>query len=165
MGSSLAGVELNRQQELYLCDRDITNPGIRIYDTLTDTLITRIGVGVPPFDLAFLQTPHVGVDGDPVGPVMDTFVLHQNSPNPFHCSTLITFSVPIQAQPDPVRLDVYDALGRLVLTLLDERRSTGNHSVMWDGKDRFGRPAATGVYFYLLRSRSLVSANRMILLR
>ena len=43
-----------------------------------------------------------------------------------------------------VRLTVYDVLGHLVTTLLDEDRGPGRHGVVWDGRDHLQRPVASG---------------------
>jgi hypothetical protein len=140
-GSYLAGIEINRQQELYLCDRDVADPSVRIFDTLLDTLITKIGVGVPPFDITFLQVPHAGVDGRPGTEPEEARPLTWNSPNPFRTSTRIAFAVSMPG---------------------------GSHTVTWDGRDSLGRPVAGGVYFYRLRSADtsgVPSTGRMILLR
>jgi hypothetical protein len=164
-GSSLAGIEINRQGELYLCDRDVTDPGIRIYDILTDTLKATVGVGVPPFDVAFIQTPQVGVDDDPDGLLAGCYILHQNHPNPFAGSTTIEYAIAPGAPNGPLRIEVFDPLGRLVRTLIDKSRGAGTHSVTWDGTDRFGNPVASGVYFCRLRTPSADNARPMLLLR
>ncbi len=165
-GSYLAGIEINRQQELYLCDRDVADPSVRIFDTLLDTLITKIGVGVPPFDITFLQVPHAGVDGQPEQDPRELCSLTRNSPNPFRTSTRIAFAV--EGPSRRVRLEVYDALGRHIKTLLDQSMPGGSHTITWDGRDSLGRPVAGGVYFYRLRSADtsgVPSTGRMILLR
>jgi hypothetical protein len=74
------------------------------------------------------------------------FALYQNYPNPFNPTTEIRFSVPPSAGRDGqgaswVRLVVYDLLGRQVATLVDETRSAGVHSVLFDARGQ-----ASGVY-------------------
>ena len=51
----------------------------------------------------------------------------------------------------PVRLDIYDLLGREVRSLIDETMQAGNHEDFWDGKNNFNEPVETGIYFYQLR--------------
>jgi len=152
-GASLGGIELNNQQELYLCDRDVIDPSVSIFDTRADTLLARIGVGVPPFDIAFLQVPQAGVDAEPGQPGTapgEILPLTRIIPNPFRSSTRIAFS--LDGPSRTVRLDVYDASGRRVTTLLDRAMPAGSHAINWDGTDSLGRPVADGVYFYHLRS-------------
>jgi hypothetical protein len=68
------------------------------------------------------------------------FTLFQNSPNPFAGSTSISFALP---QAGNVSIRVYDAMGRLVETVLDEERSAGTHSVTFNSAN-----IAPGMYMY-----------------
>lgn len=56
-----------------------------------------------------------------------------------------------------VRLSVYDATGRIVRTLADERMEAGEHRSDWDLRDNGGRISAPGVYFVSL----LVDGERL----
>ncbi|MFH1311590.1 MAG: FlgD immunoglobulin-like domain containing protein [Candidatus Eisenbacteria bacterium] len=147
MGASLATIELNRQRELYLCDRDLTQPGIRIFDTVGDSLITFRDVGIPPFDIAFIQAPMAGTEPIPQ-PDPDTRTLVARTyPNPFRQATNIVFTVPGEDSATRVRLSVYDPRGRLVSILVDCSMPAGTHVAHWDGRDGYGKPVAGGVYF------------------
>ena len=64
-------------------------------------------------------------------------------PNPFNPSTVIRYALP---EGSFVRLEVYDVLGRRVRELVRDRQSAGWHSVVWDGRDEFGRKVGSGVY-------------------
>ncbi len=88
--------------------------------------------------------------------------LSQNRPNPFNPHTEIRFSLP---QAGPVRLRVFDAAGRAVITLANGPLGPGEHRVSWDGRTGTGAPAASGVYFYRLETPGFVDAKRMVLLR
>ena len=90
-----------------------------------------------------------------------TFLLAQNFPNPFNPSTSIHFQIPANAG-DRVALIIYDLLGRQVRTLYDGNAQAGFYRMEWDGKDDLGRPAGTGVYFYILRSESGQITRKMI---
>jgi hypothetical protein len=144
-GSSLAGIEINRQMELYLCDRDLTHPGVRIYDIISDTQVAKVDVGLPPFDVTFLQTPFASVDGayeaGTGGPGLTS------CPNPFVSETTITLSVPIGSAPFRY-LVVYDGTGRKVRTLAAASADRGTFRATWDGTDDSGRQVAPGVYFF-----------------
>lgn len=58
--------------------------------------------------------------------------LHQNYPNPFHHSTSISYST---NQAGHVILEVYDACGRKINTLVDEHRNPGTYQVTFDASD------------------------------
>ena len=107
---------------------------------------------------------HAGVTG--VTNVTDllpaTFFLSQNFPNPFNPSTRIEYQLPSSQH---VLLVVYDVLGRQIRDLVDEVQPAGSYRTVWDGKDPSGRDAASGVYFYQLRTQSFVQTNKMVLLR
>jgi photosystem II stability/assembly factor-like uncharacterized protein len=66
-------------------------------------------------------------------------------PNPFRLGTSTSFSLD---RPGPVRLQVWDASGRLVRTLVETEMEAGPHAVPWNGLDSHGRPVAAGLYLY-----------------
>jgi hypothetical protein len=88
--------------------------------------------------------------------------LDQNYPNPFNPSTEICFDIP---KPSFVSLDIYDVLGRLVTTLIDEQLTAGSKRVRWDGRDDTGAEVASGVYFYRLKTGDHVEVKKMVLLK
>jgi hypothetical protein len=71
------------------------------------------------------------------------FHLGYAMPNPFNPRTTIPFSLPSHGD---VSLDVYDVLGRRVVTLLDGILSAGTHRVVWNGTDDAGRHVGSGTY-------------------
>ena len=76
------------------------------------------------------------------GILPDSPNLFQNYPNPFNPATIINYSIP---QKELVKLKVYDVLGRIVATLVDEEMSKGNHSVKF-----IASRLPSGVYIYRL---------------
>jgi hypothetical protein len=98
-----------------------------------------------------------------------TFRLEQNYPNPFNPATTIPFTV-IGSQfmvHSPVRttLKIYNVLGQLVRTLVDEEKQPGNYQVIWDGKNQKGNEVSSGIYFYQLRAGDCKETRKMSLLR
>ncbi len=85
------------------------------------------------------------------------FSLEQNYPNPFNPTTTIGYQL---SKGGFVSLKIYDVLGRLVKTLVNEKKSEGSYSVQF-----YGSNLASGVYFYKLYAGSFVSTKKMILLR
>lgn len=104
----------------------------------------------PPIELY----DSTGVEGD-AGP--RRFALKGNYPNPFNPSTTIVFEL---ATSSHVIIDVYSADGRKVVTILDETRSAGQHSV---GFAPLG--LSSGVYFYRLAVGNVIETNRMTLVK
>jgi len=66
------------------------------------------------------------------------------TPNPFGSGTTLTYVLPPGGEE--LSLSIYDASGRLVRTLNEGHRAGGLSLESWDGRDRAGRPVASGVY-------------------
>ena len=88
--------------------------------------------------------------------------LAQNYPNPFNPETVIEFALPEYGR---VKLEVFNTMGRKVITLLDKAADPGYHQVRWGGVNAQGASAASGIYFYRLQVGSQVITKKMILLR
>jgi len=88
--------------------------------------------------------------------------LQQNYPNPFNPQTWIRFTVETGTA---VQLDVISPEGRLVRSLLSGEIGPGSYEIPWDGRDRDGNPASSGVYFYRLRAGKEQSTRKMVLLK
>jgi hypothetical protein len=85
------------------------------------------------------------------------FALRQNYPNPFNPTTTIRFSTPERAA---TTLKVFDALGRVVATLVDGTLNAGEHERAFDAPNLAG-----GVYFYRLTVGERSAVKKMILLK
>ena len=97
-----------------------------------------------------------------------TFKLEQNYPNPFNPSTKINWQSPVSSRQV---LKVYDVLGNEIVTLVNEEKEAGYHSVEFDASSANGG-LPSGVYFYRLKvypanggAGSFVQTKKMILLR
>jgi hypothetical protein len=142
--------------------------------TATDTVFTDHSPGA---DTWFYRVTAVDVHGNE-GPVSNeaqaeittgvddvpaaSFALRGNRPNPFNPTTTISFELP---EAGPVTLEVYDAAGRLVITVLDEMRHTGANEVVWHGVDQSGRTVVSGVYLARLTFGDRKATHRMVLLK
>ena len=63
-----------------------------------------------------------------------------------------------------VSLKVYDALGREVATLVNEKQAPGKYSVQFDARSAVGE-LSSGIYFYTLRAGNFVQTRKMILMK
>jgi len=88
--------------------------------------------------------------------------LYQNYPNPFNPVTNIAFEI---RQAQKVTLQIYDNRGRLIKTMIENQLNAGHHEVSWNGVNNQGRPAASGVYMYVLKTEDFRSSKKMILVR
>ncbi len=92
-------------------------------------------------------------------------VLLANYPNPFNPETWIPYRL---AKPADVTLTIYATNGQVVRTLALGHQPTGNYvnrarAAYWDGKDAFGEPVASGIYFYTLTTGDFSATRRMLI--
>jgi hypothetical protein len=99
---------------------------------------------------------------DDKGGVPTEFVLEQNYPNPFNPETEIQFGVPRQAM---VKLEIFNVLGQLVKTLMEEVREAGYYRVSWDGRNDEGAFMPSGVYLYRLTTSRFTDTKKMVMMR
>ncbi len=85
------------------------------------------------------------------------FSLEQNYPNPFNPTTKIRFSIP---RTGFASLKVYDILGRVVATLINEDKVAGNYEVEFNASS-----LSSGIYFYKLQANEYSETRKMILLK
>ncbi len=88
--------------------------------------------------------------------------LHQNFPNPFNGSTEIGVSL---ANEEPVTVEVYDAMGRLVKNLSNGTYGPGRLNLTWNGTGTNGAAVPPGAYFYKLSTPTMTATKQMILAR
>ncbi len=90
------------------------------------------------------------------------FKLYNATPNPFNPSTMIGFDLP---EAGHVKVQIFDAQGRLVSILADQALGVGRHSVVWDGTDDLGRHLPSGVYIYRIETKHGVESRQMTLVK
>jgi len=88
--------------------------------------------------------------------------LRQNYPNPFNPETTISYYLPKASE---VSVKVFNVKGQLVRTLYQDTQGKGSHSLKWNGKDNSGRDAASGIYFYTLKTDSTALSKKMLLMK
>lgn len=106
-----------------------------------------------------------GVKGDRAIPAKN--YLFNNFPNPFNPATEIYYHVGVEAASPAARveLQIYDALGRRVRTLVQQFQKPGAYSVVWDGKNSRGEELPSGIYIYELRVGDFKDEKKMSLVR
>jgi hypothetical protein len=94
-----------------------------------------------------------------------------NYPNPFNPETTIKYQVSgstaSQNESDVVnvRINVFNVRGQKIRSLVNEYNQPGEYSVVWNGRDDYGKPVGSGVYFYRLEAGDDVAVRRMLLLK
>ena len=94
-----------------------------------------------------------------------TFALHQNYPNPFNAGTIIRYEVPESAGSHRVKIEIHNAIGENIKTLVDEYQQAGVHSVQWDGRNDMDLQVSSGIYLYRFIAGSFVQSRKMLYLR
>jgi hypothetical protein len=94
----------------------------------------------------------------------EAYALADNYPNPFNPETTIKYQLPEAGQ---VRLEVYNMLGQVVKTLVDNQfQNAGRYTLQWDATNNSGQPLSSGVYFYrILAGGEFQSHKKMLLLK
>ncbi len=87
-------------------------------------------------------------------------------PNPFDTKKYdkTTFNFELH-EPTRVKLQIFDVLGNLVVTLINGERQAGTQKISWNGYDRQGLPVRTGIYFYRLQTASETINRKLIVYR
>ena len=88
--------------------------------------------------------------------------LYQNVPNPFNPTTTIRYFIPTATS---ITLRIFDATGRAVRDLVDDRVPPGDHEVRWHGLNNHGQRVSSGIYFYRLIAGSAAETKKMVLLK
>ena len=110
----------------------------------------------------------VSLSGNGVAPVavssggVTGFALAPPTPNPSAAGTELTFSLPAAAA---TTLDVFDAAGHRVRSLMRAVQPAGRQSVRWDGRDDRGDAVHGGLYFVRLVAAGRTATARLALLR
>ncbi|MBN2621058.1 SBBP repeat-containing protein [candidate division WOR-3 bacterium] len=83
-------------------------------------------------------------------------------PNPSYSAVRVRYSL---SKPGWVILNIYDACGRLVKTLVDGSRAAGNHTVQWDGNDNAGKEVTAGIYFSRIEGGDFTAVTKLTVLK
>ena len=92
----------------------------------------------------------------------DSFQLFSAYPNPFNPETNINYTVP---RGSVFRMEIIDIQGNVISTLIDNKISQGYGQIKWDGREKTGLIASSGIYFYRLSSSTFIETKKLILLR
>jgi len=94
--------------------------------------------------------------------IPNRFALLDAYPNPFNPTTTIRYSTD---RDQNISVMVYAIDGRKVATLTNGRQISGEHHIVWSGRDDFGVPVATGMYIVRLQSATQATAMKVVLVK
>jgi hypothetical protein len=87
-------------------------------------------------------------------------------PNPFrmndtdHC--IIKFHLPDASY---VVIRIYNLAGELIRELIDEEYEAGTHRIEWDGENDSGERVASGVYFYVIKTKEKREVKKVAVIK
>lgn len=169
---------LNEQQDstLYFIWKDGGVPGFSSYICFADDATNSLKSGVVMISNHSIAVDKLAIEilrymnSDSVLTVVhqisknapESFKLYQNYPNPFNPSTKIKFDVPeVKRIGNPFyKLFVYNALGKEIINLVNEKLEPGTYEIEFDGAN-----LPSGVYFYKISSESFSETKKMFLLK
>jgi choice-of-anchor B domain-containing protein len=118
------------------------------------------------FNTAIAIGGQLRVDGRQLIP--DVLEIKQSYPNPFTTFTTIEYDVP---STQNVVLKIFNIRGQIVKTLVNEDKSPGYYSVVWDGTNDSGDAVSSGVYFCQMHTPKnpnggqFIKAKKMVKIR
>lgn len=113
----------------------------------------NVGADTRIWEITF---PAFGTSTEDDNSVVEDYSLQQNYPNPFNPATTITYEL---NKAGFVEIDVSDALGRHVSTLVSSNKNAQTHSVRFNATN-----LSSGVYFYTLRVNGIAASTKRMLL-
>lgn len=113
------------------------------------------------FSVYLDDAPFTHIVLDVSGGAPPRLALSAPRPNPARAGSTIDFALP---SPGTARLEIYDAAGRRVNTLVNGALSAGTHAATWNGTDERGSAVQAGVYFARLAVGGDVLVRRLVLL-
>ena len=95
----------------------------------------------------------------------DENALLPNYPNPFNPETWIPYQL---SEAADVTVSIHSVAGKLVRTLTLGHQAAGiyqnrSRAVHWDGRNQFGEPVASGVYFFTLKAGDFSATKKMLI--
>ena len=92
--------------------------------------------------------------------VPNNIIISQNFPNPFNPKTQFRYTL---NKKENILFSIYNVTGALVYTSNKGVQNPGTYDIIWEGVDNFNVPVSSGVYFYQIRSGSILKSGKMAL--
>jgi len=159
-------------------------------DSIIDTLVTASDIGDPQFfyqlDITTLYNtqasqwfpaiawmrvwtsspfdhdPHLAIPDPSITGISGSIVMPADNviqlmPNPSHDLAEISF---VMRKSGNVRISIYDAMGKLVNTILDAAKSVGEYSTRFDGRN-----LSSGIYFARIETPEAKVTEKLTLMK
>ena len=158
LGNNIIQRTVNDNENIYLrSSQIIENGNLMFIGKLDQEINSRDDFFVLRTD-SLLNAPTLGVKNNSLS-LTSKIIIFPNYPNPFNPITKINYELRIKNY-EFVSLNVFDALGREVVVLVNQKQNAGRYEVEFDGSN-----LASGLYFYTLKSGSFTETKRMLLIK
>ena len=111
---------------------------------------------------ATLDTQTVNIGHTNSGIFPDSISLYPVYPNPFNPVTTLRYDLPEDAL---VNITIYDMMGRIVKTLINDQQTAGYRSTQWNATNDAGSPVSAGIYLYMIQAGEFRQTRKMVLLK
>lgn len=154
---SIGGIQSQRYRAEF--PRDLNLNEIQFYLSALDNAgEVHLGpVGAPEKMYSFADSNWVVNPSVPDAP--ESFRLFQNYPNPFITTTNVRFDI---IKSGHVKLAIFDAMGRQVVVLIDNKLEAGRKQIAWSGMDETGIQVPSGLYFIRLKVDGKQAVRKMV---
>ncbi len=94
--------------------------------------------------------------------IPESYKLYHNYPNPFNPQTTIKYDLQKSSR---VAIEIFNLLGQKIKTLVNEDKTAGSYTTTWNGTTDKGLYAASGIYFYRIKTENFSNTKKMVLMR
>ncbi len=94
--------------------------------------------------------------------ILSASELSSNYPNTFNPEVTVCYSV---KETSSVVLEIYNQKGQYINNLVNETKTPGNYSVIWNGKDHNNRAVSSCLYLCRLRAGKNLNTRKLILMK
>ncbi len=170
------GYEMKLYDDLLFC---ATRNGIFIYDiskgipelqfqggTTAQTVAWENGTVATSdgYSVRVYTMPLVDADDEPPLAVDYSLPRLRGFPNPFN-PTITLMAENFREGTQPIRVDIFDVLGRRVRRLSIRPGSSGRDEVVWNGRNESGQALPSGIYFFRASQGSDQAVFKAVLLK
>ena len=114
------------------------------------------------FGLYYVSDELTTKDEDDTEIIPITYLLHQNYPNPFNPITSLRYDLP---EDGVVNITIYDIMGRIVKTLVNDSQTAGYKSIQWNAANHRNESVSAGLYLYTIQAGEFRQTKKMVLLK
>ncbi|MDP8207532.1 MAG: T9SS type A sorting domain-containing protein [Candidatus Electryonea clarkiae] len=113
-----------------------------------------------PTDTVFIQGEYLTIaQENPESTVPVEYELSNPFPNPFNSTIIIPFALP---ESRAVDIQLFDVLGRKLITLVQGDYKAGRYKTIWNGIDATGLPVSSGNYYIRMTVNNRFSNTKKV---